>query len=196
MNDLLPEEEIFVRYQETPNPYALKFIVNKLLKKNGKATFKPDSEFCGLKLIESMFDVDGAEQVYVTDHTLTFTHSGILENDEIKKKIESIIKTRLPIHDPNFEVLEKDHRMHTKDRAPKSSEALCEIEEILDRTIRPGLQADGGDIEVISYENNEVHIMYQGACGGCPSAMMGTLEAIQSILSHELGNPELRVCPL
>lgn len=188
-----PGEETLVRYQETPNPKALKFIVNKPLKAEGKATFKPDSEFYGLKLIESMFEVEGARQVYIQGHTLTFTHSGVLGNDEIKKRVESIIKTRWPVHDPTFQVGEKSHRAVNQ---TKGSEEICEIEEILNRTIRPGLQADGGDIEVISYENNEVRIIYQGACGGCPSAMMGTLDAIQSILGQELGNPELRVYPL
>ena len=38
--------------------------------------------------------------------------------------------------------------------------------------------------------------MYQGACGGCPSAMMGTLDAIEGILQNELKNPELRVRPI
>jgi Fe-S cluster biogenesis protein NfuA len=45
-------------------------------------------------------------------------------------------------------------------------------------------------------EGNEIYILYQGACGGCPSAMMGTLDAIQSILQHELSNPEVSVIPI
>ena len=196
MSHDLFEEEILVQYQETPNPNALKFIVNKPLKAEGKATFKPNSEFYGLKLIESIFEVDGAEQVYVQGHTLTFTHSGVLENDQIKKRVEAIIKTRFPIHDSTFQINEANEKGHKTVNKTQVSQELQQIEEILDRTIRPGLQADGGDLEVISYENNEVRIMYQGACGGCPSAMMGTLEAIQNILGHELDNPELRVYPL
>ena len=62
------------------------------------------------------------------------------------------------------------------------------IEEILDRTVRPGLQADGGDIEIVEFTNDDLKILYQGACGGCPSAMMGTLDAIQGILRNELEN--------
>ena len=67
---------------------------------------------------------------------------------------------------------------------------------MLDRTIRPGLQADGGDVEVVSYKDDTISILYQGACGGCPSAMMGTLDAIQGILQQELGKPDLKVRPL
>ena len=71
-----------------------------------------------------------------------------------------------------------------------------QIEEILDRTIRPGLQADGGDIDVVSFADNELRILYQGACGGCPSSMMGTLDAIQGILREELQNFNLVVQPV
>lgn len=187
------EKEILIRYQETPNPSALKFVVNKSLKEEGKATFKPDSDFQGLKLIESLFEIEGAQQVYIQGQTLTFTHLGVLENDEIRKRVESIVKTRWSVHDPKFHVGPKSRKV--VDRSHINGE-LREIEEVLDRTIRPGLQADGGDIEVVSYENNEVRIIYQGACGGCPSAMMGTLDAIQSILGYELDNPELKVYPL
>lgn len=49
---------------------------------------------------------------------------------------------------------------------------------------------------MISYQNNEVKIAYQGACGGCPSALTGTLEAIESILRHELNQSELVVTPV
>ena len=58
------------------------------------------------------------------------------------------------------------------------------------------MNADGGDVEIISFENDELRIMYQGACGGCPSAMMGTLDAIQNILRHELDNQNIIVIPI
>ena len=81
-------------------------------------------------------------------------------------------------------------------RSPSNDPTIIKIEEILDRTVRPGLQADGGDLEVMSFENDEVKISYQGACGGCPSAMTGTLSAIENILQQELNNPNLTVIPL
>jgi Fe-S cluster biogenesis protein NfuA len=40
-------------------------------------------------------------------------------------------------------------------------------------TIRPQLQADGGDIEFISVsEDGKVLVRLQGACGSCPMATM------------------------
>ena len=46
------------------------------------------------------------------------------------------------------------------------------VKEVLE-TLRPQLQADGGDMEYISLdEQNRVHLKLVGACGSCPMAMM------------------------
>ena len=39
--------------------------------------------------------------------------------------------------------------------------------------IRPAVQADGGDIELVDVlEDGTVHIRFHGACNGCPSSTM------------------------
>jgi Fe-S cluster biogenesis protein NfuA len=38
--------------------------------------------------------------------------------------------------------------------------------------IRPHLQADGGDIEFVKMEDGVVSVRLQGACKGCPGAVM------------------------
>jgi Fe-S cluster biogenesis protein NfuA len=68
------------------------------------------------------------------------------------------------------------------------------INEVLDRMIRPALQGDGGDIEVIDYKDNVLTVFFQGACGGCPSSTAGTLSAIEATLREEF-NPQIQVVP-
>ena len=63
---------------------------------------------------------------------------------------------------------------------------------ILDKTIRPALQMHGGNLQLLKYENNILIISYQGACGLCPSAAIGTLDAIQNILQEQY-NSEILV---
>lgn len=41
------------------------------------------------------------------------------------------------------------------------------IQEVIEREIRPGLQADGGDIELIDIDGNKVAIALRGMCTGC-----------------------------
>ena len=45
------------------------------------------------------------------------------------------------------------------------------IEEAL-KHIRPALQADGGDIELVDVQGGVVKVRLKGACGSCPSALM------------------------
>ena len=40
--------------------------------------------------------------------------------------------------------------------------------------IRPSLQADGGDVELVDVENGIVKVRLTGACGGCPMSQMTT----------------------
>ena len=42
--------------------------------------------------------------------------------------------------------------------------------------IRPFLQADGGDVELVDVKDNIVYVRLTGACGGCPMSQM-TLKA-------------------
>ena len=63
---------------------------------------------------------------------------------------------------------------------------LLQINAILDQTIRPALQMDGGDLQILEYDDNKVlRIYYQGACGSCPSSTAGTLKAIENLLKDE-----------
>ena len=40
------------------------------------------------------------------------------------------------------------------------------------KEIRPSLQADGGDVELVNVENGIVKVRLTGACGGCPMSQM------------------------
>lgn len=192
----ISSQDVLVRWQPTPNPAALKFVVNQALKKEGKATYSAAVECAHVPLGQSLFQISGVKQIHFFNNTLTVTHDGSLSEEELTAQVTSVLKTRVPVHDADF-VADPSATppAAARARAEGLSEERQKIEEILDRTIRPGLQADGGDIEVLSFENNELRILYQGACGGCPSSMMGTLDAIQGILQQELGNEQLIVVP-
>ena len=63
---------------------------------------------------------------------------------------------------------------------------LKQINELLDDRVRPALAGDGGGMEILSLENKALTIRYQGACGSCPSAIAGTLKAIENLLQMEV----------
>lgn len=56
--------------------------------------------------------------------------------------------------------------------------------------IRPALQADGGDIELIDVDaEGVVSVRLQGACSGCPSAQMTLKMGVERMLKQKV--PEI-----
>jgi NifU-like protein len=55
------------------------------------------------------------------------------------------------------------------------------IQEVIERDIRPGLQADGGDIELIDIDGSKVSIALRGMCTGCVMASV-TINGVQEKL--------------
>ncbi len=56
--------------------------------------------------------------------------------------------------------------------------------------IRPTLQADGGDVELLDVKEGIVSLKLTGACGGCPMSTMTLKNGIERILKHEV--PEIK----
>ena len=56
--------------------------------------------------------------------------------------------------------------------------------------IRPALQADGGDVELVEVKDGVVSVRLTGACGGCPMATMTLKNGIERIIREEV--PEVK----
>ena len=62
----------------------------------------------------------------------------------------------------------------------------AKIQEVLDK-VRPALQADGGDCELINVrEDGVVEVRLQGACGNCPMATLTLKAGIERVLKEEI----------
>jgi Fe-S cluster biogenesis protein NfuA len=54
-----------------------------------------------------------------------------------------------------------------------TDENKAKIRETLDKEIRPNLQADGGDVELLGVgDDGVVQVRLTGACSGCPFSAM------------------------
>ena len=58
--------------------------------------------------------------------------------------------------------------------------------------LRSCLQADGGDLEIVSIEGKLVKLRLRGACGGCPHATMTIKGGLERILRDEI-DPEITI---
>ena len=182
--------EILIRIQDTPNPNAWKFIINKPVLNEGKATFSEVEEAYGNTMAIDLLKLDGVKQVHFFQNVITITARFDSEIEKLQKEVSAVIQTRMPAHNPNFGL--QDSKKAKRAELPPE---IQQIEEILDRTIRPGLQGDGGDIEIVKLDGNKLYVHYQGACGTCPSATTGTLMAIEGIMRDEFKS-DIEVIPI
>jgi len=56
--------------------------------------------------------------------------------------------------------------------------------------IRPMLQADGGDVELIDVNAGVVTVKLTGACSGCPMATMTLRNGVERIIKEQV--PEVK----
>ena len=62
---------------------------------------------------------------------------------------------------------------------------LEQVQEALNM-IRPQLQADGGDVELVGIDDGTVKVRLQGACAGCPMSQMTLKNGIEKILKKTI----------
>lgn len=183
--------EVKLMIQSTPNPNALKFVLNTPVKTEGNWTYKNIADCKDNPLAQAIFQLHNSiREVYFYDNYITVTQDGSVEWDELEEKVKEIILNKIKSHDSNFktEIVKKETSITKSLNTPE----IARINAILDETVRPALQMDGGDLQVVEYKNNVVKIFYQGACGSCPSSSMGTMKAIENILKDSF-NPEIVV---
>lgn len=60
-----------------------------------------------------------------------------------------------------------------------------QVQEVLDK-LRPFLQRDGGDVELVDVEDGIVKLRLQGACGSCPSSTITLKAGIERALLEEV----------
>ena len=62
------------------------------------------------------------------------------------------------------------------------------VEKVINR-IRPAVQMDGGDIELVDVVDGLVKLRLVGSCAGCPSSMMTLKQGIERAIRAEV--PEI-----
>ncbi len=58
--------------------------------------------------------------------------------------------------------------------------------------VRPSLQRDGGDIELVDVKDDKVYVRLMGHCAGCMYSQMTLKNGVQEFLRKQLGS-ELEV---
>ena len=128
--------------QPTPNPNALKFILNTSVKNTGNSTYKSPSECGENNLALELFKVRGIDQLHFFENVIAITKFSYEDWESVEANVQKVLQEFVPLHNPDYNDPNPE-----AERREKLSPELQQIEAILDKTIRPGLQGDGADIQ-------------------------------------------------
>jgi Fe-S cluster biogenesis protein NfuA len=168
----------------TPNPNALKFVLNERLLKYETRQFHNIEEAENDPLAKGIFEISGVVSVFYMDKFVTIEKSKNVNWGQIQKSFINFLKT----FDQNIIPSEEEPDPLNEN----SDELLKKINKLLDNRVRPALAGDGGGLQVMGIEGYTVKIHYQGACGSCPTAISGTLMAIEGLLKRDI-HPAIEV---
>ena len=172
-----------VRTRETPNPSALQFVLNSQIIEHGNLSYETVQDCGEDQLGKVLFEKSGVKTVYVMDNFITVTKEDDIWN---------------PLKEQVWKIIDLNVTLYKSDKGAKlnidvenflslsNGEKLDAVEMVLDRSIRKNLAQDGGGVEVKGIEGNVVKILYQGACGSCPTSSTGTLQYIQTQIRQQL----------
>ena len=191
----MPENYTVTEIELTPNPRAVKFILDQIVLDSGSKTIEAGSYLETDNFATNIFALGIIDLVYCRENFVSIT----LQSPDLwvvfKDKIKNIIEADLKKYEEGDDEISSsilDDFDREKYPALSDDEKAIIVEAVMEESIRPALANDGGGLEVIEVDGPIVRIRYQGACGGCPSSTGGTLRVIENHLKSQL-DPEIKV---
>ncbi len=71
-----------------------------------------------------------------------------------------------------------------------SNDLRTRVARVLATEIRPALEMDGGDIEVVDVNDGIVRVRLHGTCSGCPSVIMAVIMEVEQELRKRIAEVE------
>ena len=190
---------VTVYSEMTPNPSTMKFVANKhLLLPGDSVEFKSLKEAKGYSPIaEALFDFPFVAGVFITANFVTVVKTDNVPWDFITMELREFVRAWLS---EGKEVLikmpeviseeDKEGSESKKNKVYKKSEFDSQINELLEKYVKPAVENDGGAIEFLGFEEGVVTVLLKGACAGCPSSTATLKGGVENLLKQHL--PEVK----
>jgi Fe-S cluster biogenesis protein NfuA len=192
------KQPITVYGETTPNPAALKFVVNRMLTRNA-VEYKNIDQTASSPLAQELFKFPYVKEVFIDENYISVTKYEINNWDEITLELRTFIKQFIEnggtvLDESLIETATKNDV--TKDEAFDRLDVTSQqIINILEEYVKPAVAADGGNIAFDSYneDNKVVKVILQGACSGCPSSTFTLKSGIENMLKSMLNDQQITV---
>jgi Fe-S cluster biogenesis protein NfuA len=184
--ELTKTSPVTVYAESTPNPNAMKFVVNKKLF-NDVYEFKKVEETKDAPLAKSLFTFPFIKEIFFDFNFISIIQRANSNWDENVMDVREFIRSF--IQDDNVVIYEENF---VKKSDPKIIENLDDVSkkiiEIIEEHVKPAVASDGGNIVFKSYdkESKKVNVILQGACSGCPSSTITLKSGIENMLKEML----------
>ena len=178
----------YIIYSEsTPNPSVMKFVSNKMLASESKE-YLHINETGQSTLMRKLFTFPFVKEIFISTNYISIKKHESVDWMDITNQLRIFIQEALN-NDILIYVSNKTEKNEKKSNK-KKSQLINQIEQILDKYIRPGIQMDGGDIELVSCEKGVLKVFLKGACSGCPSSQMTLKNGIEEAIKKHA--PEIK----
>jgi len=173
----------------TPNPQVIKFVSNKLLVEQD-LEYKNIEEAKNSQLATELFNFPFVKEVFISENYVSITKFDVIEWNDVTSEIRSFIREFIAngnqVVQPNLNYENLEEGEMIEENIEKLDEVSQRIIAILDEHIRPAVASDGGNIMFQSYntETQNVHVVLQGACSGCPSSTITLKNGIENMLKQ------------
>ena len=185
-NEIKKVSPVSVYAESTPNPNAMKFVVNKKIV-DDIFEFKSVEETLESPLAKSLFSFPLVKEVFFDFNFVSIIKKIEFNWEENVMEIREFIRSF--IEDGNTIVFEENiKKVKAKKNNIKIDNVSKEIIKIIDENIKPAVASDGGNILFESYdsETKKVNVILQGACSGCPSSTITLKSGIETMLKDML----------
>ena len=176
----------------TPNPVAMKFVLNSLLMKEaGKSVeFRTQKKAEASPLAKKLFAFPYVKGVFIISNFVTVTRDESIEWYEVIPELKELIRLHVASGEEIF-----SGEMITEVNSEITPETISgdidkKIMHLLDEHIRPAVEGDGGTIHFKSFINGKVTLVLKGACNGCPSTKVTLKQGVENLLRRMLPEVE------
>ena len=185
-NQIKKTSPVTVYAESTPNPNAMKFVVNKRIV-NDIYEFKSLEDSSESPLAKSLFGFEFVNEVFFDFNFVSIIQKPGFKWEENVMDVREFIRSF--IQDNNTIVFEENIKKASKVKTDIPIDDVSkEIIKIIDENIKPAVASDGGNILFESYETDtkKVNVILQGACSGCPSSTITLKSGIEAMLKDML----------
>jgi len=189
-NDVVSKKVAVTVYAEsTPNPSAMKFVANKKLV-DTIFEFKNIDDAKISPLATKLFHFPFVKEIFIDENYVSINKYDLAEWNDIANELREVIRNF--IADGNM-IVDTTVEKPAKEVAPEINLNIDELDDIsteivnvLNEYIKPAVASDGGNIMFQSYNEatQEVSVILQGACSGCPSSTMTLKSGIEATLKE------------